>query len=79
MKEKLVWNATESLLCASFPVLLESLKRRLGGKDQFKLEQASIDGLYLDITTTYCYNHQALGSAQVHNDDEDNPHNTVVA
>jgi hypothetical protein len=42
------------------------------------LGQASIDRFYLDITT-YCYIHQTLGSAQVHTDEEDNSHNTVVA
>ena len=38
-----------------FSVVLESLRERLGGKDRFVLERASIDEFYLDITN-YCYN-----------------------
>lgn len=37
-----------------FSVVLESLTRRLGGKEHFILERASIDEFYLDITE-FCY------------------------
>lgn len=37
-----------------FSVVLESLTKRLGGKNKFVLERASIDEFYLDITN-YCY------------------------
>jgi DNA polymerase eta len=56
-----------------FSVVLESLTKRLGGKDQFIYERASIDEFYLDVTT-YCYNHQTGTEAQ----SNDNPHKTVV-
>lgn len=47
-----------------FSVVLESLTRRLGGKDQFILERASIDEFYLDITK-YCYDTVQQGQEQL--------------
>mmetsp|Transcript_23630 Transcript_23630/g.57936 ORF Transcript_23630/g.57936 Transcript_23630/m.57936 type:complete len:691 (+) Transcript_23630:196-2268(+) len=46
-----------------FSVVLESLTKHLGGKDNFILERASIDEFYLDITK-YCYNDSTEGRAQ---------------
>jgi nucleotidyltransferase/DNA polymerase involved in DNA repair len=45
-----------------FAVVLESLTQRLGGKEHFVLERASIDEFYLDITN-YCYSFSSNSSS----------------
>ena len=57
-----------------FAVVLESLTKHLGSKDQFVLERASIDEFYLDITN-YCFENKFDTQK---NDGLQEDHNTVV-
>ena len=57
-----------------FNVVLSSLEKRLGRKDFFVLERASIDEFYLDITK-YCYD---MDDNDNDNDEKIMTHKTVV-